>query len=302
MSALKSIGLFVTLVDNCNLDCKFCKFPGRKEFRNGRELDCDRFLNAIRAAKNSPIPLTAVSYCGSGEPLLYGRLGEIVTETKRYVPQVSIVTNGVALNEEISKKLLSAEIDHIVISITGISGNTYEKYQGSGEKTKDAKEQLSIVKENVKRLIALRDKKCALTQVGISYILSEESKAEYFEALNYWRNIGVNYVDTRILSLGFSLSENEFEEDIKRNAKWWWESCCTCFGKVMNVFTDGRIGFCNCAYREETILGNIFEKSIGEIISSQKFKSLSDAFIEDYNNIPAFCKTCDLRRARPILA
>ena len=303
MAKLGSVGLFVTLKNDCNLNCRFCEFPNRPEFRDGQELDCDKFMQVIKnTKKDSPIPLGAVSYCGSGKPLLYGRIGELVAETKKYVPHVSIVTNGVALDEKMSRSLLEAEIDHVVVSVTGISEEVYGKYQGSGRKTESVHTQLQMVKENVRRFVELRNKMCSLSQIGISYILSEESRDEYFEALNYWKELGVNYVDTRILSVGFPLKDNDFEEDINKNAKWWWESCCTCFGKVMNVFPDGRIGFCNCAYREETILGNIYEESLGDILRTEKFVKLCDAFTENYNNIPDFCKKCDLRRARPILA
>lgn len=303
MSKLGTVGLFVTLKNDCNLNCRFCEFPNRPEFRNGLELDYDRLVYIIKEAKkDSPIPLGAVSYCGSGEPLLYSRISELVAETKKYVPHVSIVTNGVALNEKKSRSLLEAGVDHVVVSITGISENVYEKYQGSGRKTESIQTQLQIVKNNVKRFVEIRNEMCSMSQIGISYILSEESRQEYFQALNYWNNVGVNYVDTRILSVGFPLEENDFEEDIRKNSKWWWESCCTCFGKVMNVFADGRIGFCNCSYKEETILGSIYHNTLGDILRTEKFCKLCDAFTENYSNIPEICKKCDLRRARPILA
>ncbi len=303
MPGIGSVGLFVTLMDACNLDCSFCKFPGRDEFRNGNKLDFDRFINAIKQAKNdSPIPLGAVCYCGSGEPLLYDRIGDVVFQTKRYVPQVSVVSNGLALDEDISRDLIKAGLNHIVISITGNSEYVYSLFQGSGEKTKNVSQQFDNVRRNIERFVQIRNDMYAETQVGISYILSEKSRDDYFGALNHWREIGVDYVDTRILSTGFHLSVEDFEDDIAKNAKWWWESCCTCFGKVMNVFTDGRISFCNCAYREETILGNLYEKSLGEILRTDRFRELYRCFTEDYQNIPSYCKTCDLRRARPILA
>ena len=34
-------GLFVTLVDDCNVNCSFCPFPGKEGFRDGNKLDFD---------------------------------------------------------------------------------------------------------------------------------------------------------------------------------------------------------------------------------------------------------------------
>lgn len=302
---LQSVGLFVTLVDACNLNCQFCEFPNKKEFRTGESLDCGKFINMLYQMKECPppIPLGAVSFCGSGEPLLYNNIIEIVSETRKFVPQVSIVTNGVLLTKELCVGLLGAQINHIVVSITGNSTEVYGKYQGSGEKTIDVKEQFELVRQNVEMLVNMRNEKLYSTQIGVSYILSDESKKDYFQALSYWHKIGVDYVDTRILSQGFLLQKDDFVSYIKNNSKWWEnDSCCTCFGKVMNVFTDGRIGFCNCSYRDETILGNLYDNSLAEILSSPKFTGLLKSFTQDYMSIPDICKICDLLRARPILA
>ncbi|MXP75904.1 radical SAM protein [Lachnospiraceae bacterium WCA-9-b2] len=301
---IHSIGLFVTLVDACNLDCSFCLLAKRPDFRAGDEIDYDKFVAMLRQLKDCPppIPLGAVCFCGSGEPLIYRRLTEIVRETKKYVPQVSIVTNGVLLTKDISRQLLEANIDHIVVSVTGNSSDVYKKYQGSGRKTVNPENQYETVKQNVAALIDVRNEMQSGTQIGISYILAESSRDDYFPALSYWRELGVNYVDTRILDKGFSRPKQDFRTYIDENAQQWWESCCTCFGKVMNVFTDGRIGYCNCAYQEETILGNLWDSSLNEILNSPRFVELHRSFSQDYDHIPEFCKSCDLLRSRPILA
>ena len=294
---LNSLGLFVTLQDSCNLDCSFCQFPLRKEFRGGKKLDYDKKIDNC----SLDIPIGAVSFCGSGEPLLYDRIVEIVTETKRYIPFVSLVTNGVLLNQELSEKLIMTDIDHIVVSITGITNAVYSTFQGSGDGVRNSEKQLKTVKINVNNLVKIRNRKHKNTQIGISYLLSDESKNEYFDAVNYWDSVGVNYVDTRMLQCGFSYKVEEYDEYVKNNSKWWLDrNCCTCFGKVMNVFTDGRISVCNNVESEQ-IVGNIYEESISEIINSKKFLDLYKCVTENYLNMPDYCKTCDMLRARPIL-
>jgi 2-iminoacetate synthase ThiH len=42
-----TLGMFVTLQDSCNLNCKFCQFPNKPEFLSGRRIDKDKFLGMI---------------------------------------------------------------------------------------------------------------------------------------------------------------------------------------------------------------------------------------------------------------
>ena len=287
---INTLGLFVTLQDSCNLDCSFCQFPPREEFRRGEVFDY-----------KLKIPIGSVSFCGSGEPLLYNRIVEIIEETKKFVPFVSVVTNGVLLNTELSERLIMSGINHIVISITGISNDVYRQFQGSGKQVKDSKAQLEIVKNNIRQLVKIKNRLHKDTQIGISYLLNDKSKEEYFDALNYWNEAEINYMDTRMLQRGFSYKIEDYDEYVKTNSRWWTDrNCCTCFGKVMNVFTDGRISMCNNVETEQ-IIGNIYTQSMSEIINSRKFLELYKCVTEDYLNMPDYCKSCDMMRARPIL-
>jgi MoaA/NifB/PqqE/SkfB family radical SAM enzyme len=219
---------------------------------------------------------------------------------------VSLVTNGVLLDKDKSEGLLDARINHIVISVTGISPDIYACYQGNGKVKKDCLEQLELVKSNISKLVALRNNKRANTQIGISYVLHDDSRKELFQALNYYHNLGIDYVDVRvrIRFLGFNLTGDDIEDYIDSNKALFDANggFCTCFGKVMNVSTDGTIRFCNCPYIPENIIGNIFEQSLADIICSRKFQLLMEAFHKNYECIPDYCKVCDLGRARPILA
>ena len=68
----------------------------------------------------------------------------------------------------------------------------------------------------------------------------------------------------------------------------------------MNIFTDGRISYCNCV-EDDKLIGNIYEKSFSEIINTKKFRDMFEYVTHDYSRMPDTCKTCDMLRARPIL-
>lgn len=302
---IRSLGLFVTVQDNCNLDCAFCQFPPKREFRSGKSIDYGKFIDFITSSVKKEddffIPLGAVSFCGSGEPLLYEKIGEIIRETKKYVPFISLVTNGVLLDKTMSERLLDTGLDHIVISFTGNSVSTYKKFQGSGKKVKDAEKQFNLVRNNISELVRLKNIKRKQTQIGVSYLLNDDSHDNYFKALEYWKGIGINYVDTRMRQRGFSHKLADYDTYVSESSMYWADkNCCTCFGKVMNIFTDGRISYCNCVENDK-IIGNIYEKSYSEIINTKKFTDMFEYVTHDYYNMPDACKTCDMLRARPIL-
>lgn len=245
------------------------------------------------------IPLGAVSFCGSGEPLLYEKIVEIIEETKKYVPFISLVTNGVLLDKIMSERLMDVGLNHIVISITGYSVDTYKKFQGSGGI--NAEEQFELVRNNIKEFVGLRRMKRSQTQIGVSYLLDNNSRQDYSYALKYWKEIGIDYVDTRMRQRGFSHKLSEYDDYINKNSIYWIDgNCCTCFGKVMNVFTDGRLSYCNCV-EDDKILGNIYEMTYSEIINTDKFKHMFEYVTHDYKSMPDKCKICDMLRARPIL-
>ena len=302
---ISSLGLFVTVQDSCNFDCAFCQFPPKKEFRSGKSIDYNKFIDFIASSTKREgeffVPLGAVSFCGSGEPLLYEKIAEIIGETKKYVPFISLVTNGGLLDRTMSEILLETGVDHIVISITGNSVPTYKKFQGSGKRVKDVEEQFDLVRSNIGQLVHIRNAKRKKTQIGVSYLLNDDSKDDYFKALENWKRMGIDYVDTRMRQRGFSHKLEDYDAYVSENSMYWEnKNCCTCFGKVMNIFTDGRISYCNCV-EDDKLIGNIYEKSFSEIINTKKFRDMFEYVTHDYSRMPDTCKTCDMLRARPIL-
>ncbi len=297
------VGLFVNLTDSCNNACKFCLSHAHQgQLRSGRELDFQAFKEMLDLYENSPsrVPLGAIHFAGTGEPLMYGRIAEIVTESTKRCSFVSIVTNGILLDEELSRCFAGANVSHIVISFTGATREVYSLFQGSGKMPEASDRQFEAVRDNVKKLVEWRNKMMSSTRIGISYILHETSRNDYFQALDYWKRAGVDYVDTRILSTGFSCAADDYDEYLKKIVKREGGVACTCFGKVMSLSTDGTLRFCNC-FTTDNILGNIMTTPLAEMLGGDRFLSLLEAFHGNYKAIPEHCKTCDLGRARPIL-
>ena len=127
--------LFVDVCNACNFKCKFCaiqyankKLPFRKMC-----MDYDLFRKVIDDLRKFPEPLKMLRLAANGEPLLNKRLPEMIEYARGGVTQwIEFVSNASLLTPELNRKLVSAGLDRIRISIEGIGEEQY--YEMSGVK------------------------------------------------------------------------------------------------------------------------------------------------------------------------
>lgn len=97
---------------------------------------CDSFDEAVKAfdtVKDTPsIYPNSVQLNGSGEPLLYPRIANMVRECRKRFAMCEFVTNGYLLTDEKIAEILDTDIDMIEMSLTGIKPEVYKNFQGSG--------------------------------------------------------------------------------------------------------------------------------------------------------------------------
>lgn len=123
------IGLTFMSARTCNLRCKYC-FAGEGEYgdveKKTKLFSSKSYIAAVnQSLKMYPQGVKSISFFG-GEPLLdFSAIKEFVPECIKIfelknlsIPQISISTNLVAMNEEIAKFLSEYKI-HCVISLDG---------------------------------------------------------------------------------------------------------------------------------------------------------------------------------------
>lgn len=103
--------LHVELTAKCPLNCPQC-YKNRSE----AELPYELMLDIIRQAGKMKIFQIAL---GGGEPLLYPRLDEIISEINLGGMASSVTTSGYALTKEYLNRLQNAGLNHIQISLNG---------------------------------------------------------------------------------------------------------------------------------------------------------------------------------------
>jgi len=94
----------------CNQNCDYCATEGYK--RDAKPLSRDVLLDVIRQAKK--LNVKEVSINGSGEPLLYPGIDDIIKQIHKDGISLRITTNGTAITPELARMLFENEVSLLI--------------------------------------------------------------------------------------------------------------------------------------------------------------------------------------------
>jgi hypothetical protein len=126
--------LYIECTAACNISCfQACCAPetGITRTRQAGMLDFDLFARVVEEAGPS---LGRIDFFNYGEAFLHKRAVEMCEHIKTRFPHVYLYTstNGLALTEEKTRRLVRSGIDEITFSIDGASAETYVRYRQRG--------------------------------------------------------------------------------------------------------------------------------------------------------------------------
>jgi MoaA/NifB/PqqE/SkfB family radical SAM enzyme len=141
---------------------------------------------------------------GWGEPLLYGRLFDMVKMAKDSACEVSLTTNGALLNHENSERLIRKGVDVVAISISGAKDETHEGIRhGSNFKR---------LIDNVKTLSALKaEKKTERPKLVLSFLMTKTNIKELPEAIESAKDMGAN----ELVATNLDYIPTKIQDDLK---------------------------------------------------------------------------------------
>ena len=125
-----SLGIDLIPYKTCSLNCVYCECGKTTDFTLERKeyFPFDEIANEIdNFLKNKP-RLDFITFSGSGEPTLYGRLGEIIAFIQNNFSdyKIALLTNSTLLkNKELQEEIKS--IDLILPSLDAVSEDIFRK-------------------------------------------------------------------------------------------------------------------------------------------------------------------------------
>jgi len=211
---------------------------------------------------------------GNREALCYPHIETAIRMAKERGFSTKIVTNGVLMDPQMSEKLLKAGLDVIDFSVSGITVETYMRFQGY-EMPSD---NFTTVSNNIAELIKLRGRTNKNSRIGVSMLMDEDlsiNADEYRSALEFWRRIGC---DTVSVGRTYNPAYKKGSEPVR-------SPLCA---SLPIIRTDGSVIPC-CGGSESLVLGNILESDT--VFEDENAVNLYSA-LRGEQKMPHECTAC----------
>ena len=125
----------------CNLGCPECP-SGLKQFtRPTGKLDLDLHKTLLSQIKST---VFYINYYFQGEPFLHPRFLELIKDAKRENIYTATSTNGHFIDFKKAKEIVASGLDRLIISVDGLTQETYEQYRINGSLEKVLESSLAV--------------------------------------------------------------------------------------------------------------------------------------------------------------
>ena len=261
--------LNITVSSLCNFMCKFCFRSATGGSRSEGNMSVDLFKKLITGLSGFEGIIDTLSLAGDGEPLLHPQLIEIIKIAKgsNKVKNVKITTNASMLTQELSRSIISAGTDIIIISINGISD---EHYKSITNRDVD----FNGIRDNIAYLYSIKGN----THIHIKCIgdyFSAEQKEEFVKVFSPLSDtFHIDNVANQWLELKLDTkSDNRFGLQTKSSS-----FCNRPFYQV-SIRSDGKVTACVADRKEPLFLGDTKETSLKDIWNGKTLYDLRMAHL-----------------------
>ncbi|TAH41807.1 MAG: radical SAM protein [Bacteroidetes bacterium] len=287
------VSISIEPTTSCNLRCPECPSGLRSFSRPTGMLDPEFFRKIVDQIKDKIFYLT---FYFQGEPFLNPDFLEMVSYASSKKMYTATSTNAHYLSDEVARKTVESGIDRLIISIDGLSQETYEQYRKGGS--------LSKVIEGTKRIVAWKRKLNSLKPFLVfQFLVVRTNEHEIDEVRKLARELGVDKVvfktaqvydfkngnDLIPLNEKYSryrkMSDGTYEiKNILENQCWklWHSSVITWDGNVVPCCFDKDAGH---------KMGTLHEKTFSEIWNDSGYLAFRKSLLANRKEID-ICKNC----------
>ena len=277
---------------SCNLRCPQCPSGLRDFSRPTGMLDMEIYSKAIDQLGEK---LTYLTLYFQGEPYLNKSFLDMVSYASQKKIYTATSTNAHYLDDENCKRTIESGLDRLIISIDGVTEETYKKYRIGG--------QLEKVMEGTRNLVAWKRKMKSQTPYIIwQFIVFGHNEHEIDAVKKLANETGVDYLAMKSAQVydfetGSDLIPNnpKYSRYSKESSKFsiknkllnhcWrmWQGCV--------ITWDSKVVPC-CFDKDATYrLGELGDKSFTEIWQGPLYERFRQSLLKSRKNIE-ICKNC----------
>lgn len=273
------IDIIAELSNICNLRCTMCfqsdeTLPIRKTTKVPL-MSMETFKIIADECARYKIPALKLNW--RGESFLNENFIEMVRYAKKKgILEVTSLTNGTLMDETICKDLVDAKMDQIVVSIDGLTKETYEKIRRGAN--------YDEVIKNVQALLRLRGKS-RKPFIRLQYTQSDLNGHETTAFYEHWKQkvdeIAISYAKD------FGSPDKEKPENCPI-----YKYCCQQPFQRLIVMTDGTVTVCATDVMGSIAIGNVHETSLIDLWNCEKLNELRKQHMSGKYYLNPMCRIC----------
>jgi MoaA/NifB/PqqE/SkfB family radical SAM enzyme len=297
---LAPIYIRIKPTNRCCHNCYFCvynyNFSKMHETTNRiDEIPIKKMIEILDDLKN--IGVKAISYSGGGEPLIHKNILDILDKTLDVNIDLSLLTNGQFITNNIAERLVKAK--WVRISIDYYSRKSFIESGRGNEKMFDK------LVENIKSFTNMK----RLCEVGVNFIITKNNHKHILDSANFLNELGVDNVRySPVWTPDFYNYHKEIEVDVLKSLqqirkdvsnlviydsykvkedvitrnynKCYYMQVVPVVGADLNVYNCH-----NKAYSTDGIIGSIKNKKFSDLWFSDESKQYFETFRPDISCI-----------------
>ncbi len=291
VGSIESINYFpkyfeIETVNACNARCIMCTVDEwnkekADEFTMSMEL-FEKFADEVKGYRDW---IETVCLNRDGEPTLDKYLVKRVKMLKDAgIKKVTFATNAQKLTPKLSKELLEAGLDDIMISIDSIEKETYETIRKNLSFDK--------VLANILSFIQIRDENNFRATIRIRAINLELNKNQLDDWLEFWKS-KLKEFDRAYVMPEHSWGNQSFNEMQKKVDYYSNKMCISPFSTfIMHV--NGTVPLCGCDYKARHTLGQFGVDSIQTIWNGAPYSKIRALHKNSNRNQIDLCQGCSI--------
>jgi len=276
----------------CNLECPECPSGLRKFTRPTGNANLELFEKTISQTKKHAFYLTLYF---QGEPLINPDFFKMVKSAKQNNFYVTSSSNAHYFNKENAKKTVESGLDRLIISVDGITQESYSKYRVGGK--------LNTVLEGIENLVnAKKELNSSKPFIIVQFLAFSHNKHEIGEIKNMKTKYGVNDVKIKLAqfynpntselipkeeSLTRYKKNNSGDYIIKNNQA---NRCWRLWSSPV-ITQDGQVLPCCFDKDANYPMGKLENESFSEIWNNKKYNGFRKQLFSERNKID-ICQNC----------
>lgn len=289
----KPFSLSIEPTTACNLGCPECP-SGLKQFtRPTGKLDLDLHQKMLNQVSKS---VFYINYYFQGEPFLHPQFLELIRQAKKHKIYTATSTNAHFIDQKKAEEIIDSGLDRLIISIDGLTQETYENYRVHGN--------LAKVIDATKLLIASKkEKQSATPHLIFQFLAVKPNEHEIPAVFTLGKEMGIDEVRIKTAQLydyknGNSLMpENEnysrykLKSDGTYKLKFKTGNHCWRMWSGSVLTWDGKVVPCCFDKDAQHVLGSLENSDFSSIWNNKKYRNFRQAVLTGRNQID-ICQNC----------